>query len=319
MIIRTTMFVTTAALILLISGIAHATPLDDAVASYNLQAADLQDSWDEFQLAQDAAFDDVDDMLTGMYYYFSLIVDDPQQAETYWQSHLDAIDSLDTQTAAPVDETLEILLDNLDSTAKQLQIVHQLDMADANYLVYDTGTMHFELPLTPFLFWTEPTQDTPLGWMEYDFPVLAVGDPLLHDFYVPLNLGEFLQFLGDLYDWLDFAYWVYKHKDDAHHMNDEGGAIFDALCAYCGPNNLNFSVDSCFTQTKVDSWCTTFGDSSEYSGANNYCIDLQYADDKNAEVQRHFECYGYEHIAEVMDIAEDNVVPWWWHKLPFLN
>lgn len=49
-----------------VSAVANATPLTNAVASYNASADDLQDSYDNFLAAQETAYADSQDMCNGM-------------------------------------------------------------------------------------------------------------------------------------------------------------------------------------------------------------------------------------------------------------
>jgi hypothetical protein len=184
------------------------------------------------------------------------------------------------------------------------------DAADTTAVAFDTGSDHFLLPDAPFLFWRSDEDPQIEEWMEFEFPVLDV-DKNIHSSFVPANIGDFIGFLDDLWDWIEFGLWVYDHRNTGSNLNSNSAAIFDQLCNYCASILTIYPFNSCFTQTAVDSWCD---DNQQL----NWCGTLTSDREKNAEISRSFPCHMSGNVQQVSEVAEDYVTNSWHMSLDWL-
>lgn len=241
--------------VVLTTGLAFAGPLDDGVAAYNSSASSLQGSWDDYQDAQDAAFSDVDDWLTNMYNYVLNSGDDDEAADDYWDAQAAAAGHMLNNAGAPMDAALAALITDIQGAASLLDILIVADAADSSHTVYATGSFHLQIPAGPIAFWKDSTPPSETDWIDFDFPVLAVGDNS-HTSYT--TGGQTLEALLDDYveDMEDFLQWAYEHYQLGDEINQDGSNMLSVICAVCWSQiSIALVKDDCFTEQSILDFC----------------------------------------------------------------
>jgi hypothetical protein len=294
-------------------GIARATPLEDAVASYNAKAALVDDAWADFQTKQSAAFADVHDWLTGMHSYFYYCGSNNSAADAAWDDQETAWAHLESTTGDPVQPAYETLITALDDAVDALQAAIAADAADPLAKAYSSGPLYFHLPDQPIMFWTDPDPAEPDidAWMEFDFPHLSVGNNFQTSYVSPTS-ASLISFLSDLWEWLHFGHWMFKHKDDAYNMQQASQQKLDDICRYCtGSVPLNQVADDCFTQVTLDDWCET--ESAEECGR------LPNGDAACKTLSAKWNCFRWRNVQKCADAAHDYLKSAWWDEISWLQ
>jgi len=240
---------------------ARATDLTDAVDAYNTAAAGLQDLYDDFIADQNAAYATFQEMYDALGLH--ILADDLEEAEDYWDDHVAAKQQLQLDCAA-LDHSFFIrLVPAASEAAQMLQGIVALDAHSPNEVAYVSGSPHFSLPATPFLFWKDEGEPPMDEFVEFDFPTLAVGDPAYHSSYDDEMLGDELSSLSDAADWIDLVVWFNKHKDAGKNMDAVLANDYDLLCAYCLcmlEIYLELLEERGYTEEMVDNFCFLFAD-----------------------------------------------------------
>lgn len=294
-----------------LAGVARATALEDAVAAYNSSAAGIETLWDDFQDKQSLAFDDVNGRLSGMHDYFYWSGLDNDAADDAWAAMEAAIEHLQEETGPDVQPSLELLLTLLDDAASKLEAVIAADALDSTAKAYVSGADKFDMPSQPFVFWTDTDQPNVVGWVPFDFPSLAVGNNL-HTSYVSNSIGDFIEFIDTMWDWIEFGLWLQRHYDDAYEMQQDAKDKLDDICGACASFAYAQVADDCFTAQSIEEYCTTEGWADEMCGSGYS------ADDANKELSTHWPCFRGQNVQRCADAAQDYVTSSWQSEIPWL-
>lgn len=280
------------------------------MSAYNSSASGIEALWDDFQDKQSLAFVDVDDWFTSMHYYFYRAGHDNDEADIAWAAMEDAIEHLEDVTGPDVQPSLELLLTLLDDAAAKLETVIAADALDSSAKAYFTSTNHFELPSQPFVFWTDTDQENIVGWVEFDFPVLAVGNNLQTS-YTSSEIGDFISHIDEMWDWIEFGLWLQRHWDDGIEINYDAGQLFDDICSGCpGLTFAQYIINDCYTQETLEDWCEVHY--AEECGAG--LTDRE----KNQALSEHWRCHSAANIERVKEAVEDYLTSGWLEYLPWL-
>jgi hypothetical protein len=255
----------------------------------------------------------VNDWLTNMRAYFYWSGLDNDEADAAWAAMQDAIDNLENVTGPDVDPALELLLTLLEDATTKMQTVITIDGFDTTAKAYATTAFHFQVPAQPYLFWTDTDQSSRDEWMEFDFPVLAVGDNTRTS-YASLSSAGWLEVLGEIWDTIDFLDWGGRHFDDGYEMQNDAKDKMDDICAACVPYAPAWPAgDDCFTPELVEEYCTTEGWADEMCGSGYS------ADEANKELSTCWrDCYVPQNLQKCSDAAEDYITSSWWSNFPWL-
>lgn len=214
-----------------LAGVANATPLTNAVASYNASADDLQTGYNNFISAQEAAYEDFQAMCDNLGLYF--LAGSGENADDYWDAYLAAEDDLQGSCSALDTAYFNGLLPMLADAANKLQLVINIDASTPNEVAYVSGTAWFDLPSTPFLFWKDEGTPPFTEFVEFEFPQLAVGDPQIYTSYSSAHVWEFIGFIQDLQEWIRLFIWFNNVKDLGTCINTGRASEWDSLCQWC--------------------------------------------------------------------------------------
>jgi len=293
---------------------ARATDLTDAVDAYNTAAAGLEDLYDDFIADQNAAYATFKDMFDALGLYIAS--DDLEEAEDYWDDHIAAKAQLELNCVMLQDSFFGCFVPAATEAAEMLQDIIDLDEHSSGEVAYVSGSPHFSLAATPFLFWKDEGEPPMDEFLEFDFPQLAVGDPAYYTSYEDETLGDELSSLLDAADWIDLGVWFNKHKDAGKNMNAQLANDYNLLCAYClceleieAEMYLELLEERGYSEGMVDNFCLAFKDQ---------CPDSATAGQKAWAVRQGCMQEGQrpklvEDLDELKEIIEDYLmIAWYW-------
>ncbi len=294
---------------------ARATDLTDAVDAYNTAAAGLEDLYDDFIADQNAAYATFQDMFDALGLYIAS--DDLEEAEDYWDDHIAAKAQLELNCVMLQDSFFGCFVPAATEAAEMLLDIIDLDEHSSSEVAYVSGSPHFSLPATPFLFWKDEGEPPFDEFLEFDFPLLSVGDPAYHTSYDDEVLEAELGFWLSILEYIHSMPWFWKHKDTGQNLNDARSDEWDMLCYWClcilelEPPPLPDGV----TEEMAYEFCETYGDPDVWGSASlGYCVDNMTTNQKATEVRTHFGEKKQEDIDNgPAQAIEDYVqIAWYW-------
>jgi hypothetical protein len=233
----------------------------------------------------------------------------------FFDDYLSAQASLLNSTGPPLDNSYEEFVLELADVVDLLCQVIDDDTNSPTEVAYDTGSDHFNLPDQPFPFWDDPSWDDIAEWIEFEFPVLAVGSPSIYTSYPGTGLNDLyvmLQSATDPEAWLEFLEWLVEHYDDGDEINGARAGDFDALCIYCCPERtLNERAaaqdwlinERGYTQEQLDEFCENFYD-------EGWCDDPNQSNREKAFPPRRLNPDTLlDDLQRVLDAIEDYINP----------
>ena len=298
----------------LFAGAAWATDLEDAVTEYNTAAASLQSLWNTYTSDYDDAWDDYELWITNFVNY--LEADDLADAADYWEDAETAYASLKNTSGPALEVSFEEFVLQLNQAVVWLQIVLVEDQESTTEVAYVSGTSPFTLSDQPFPFWTDPSWESYDEWVEFTFPLLAVGSSTLYTSYSGAGLNDLFVLLQDVLDpvaWTEFLVWVYDQYDAANSMNQVLAVDWDLLCDYCAETDelvraakKDFLINvRGYTEAELEDFCEWYG------GDDGLCNDEMYDWEKAAELRYRYRRLISANVDDIKQRVRDYVVPRW--------
>jgi hypothetical protein len=295
--------------VLAVSSIAHATPLENAVAQYNASVSLLPALWSDFQNKQSAAFVDAKGYFDNMNLYFENVGTDDYVADAAWSDMEGALVRLETVSINPVDPALYRLLEALRTSANDYQKVKDLDALFVNETAYDTGVVAFQVTKQPFIFWNNPGLEDYDDWFEFSYPGIAVGDNS-HTPILCSSIGDWITWIAGLFNpWAGTAFWLPRVRQAPQQIVDPAVSKLQELCDYCQCQLMTTTTfDDCLTQSTVDFWCGELKDDD--------CGETD-PFKANQALSGKWDCWGRKNVGAVGRIAVGAIKPPWVDLLDF--